>query len=256
MAHSIRHYSDLPIHLICDQSSISGIDLSVFSSYDLMEFEKDELGRIDNCLAKVKLFERTPFDETLYLDVDGVMLNNPETIFEELKGEKLFVHPMGKGGKNDNISYSWANNDVVWNKFGLKEDSIFNTCQTSIIYFTNDAEDFFVRLEENYKNKLSQNEYREMWGRSNQHPDELYYSITMAQMVIQPKEFRPVFFPERLENISTIENDYYVLSMYGGNNVKPYAKELYDRIMRMVLKSKGHYYKIHNLYKNKFINIK
>lgn len=258
MAHSIRHYSDLPIHLLCDERSISGIDLSIFSSYDLLEFEKDELGRIDNCLAKIKLFERTPFNKTLYLDVDGVVLNNPEKIFDTLKGEKIFVQPMGKGQKNDSITYSWAKNDIVWERYGLKDETVFNTCQTSIIYFNTDAEEFFIRLEENYKNRLDISEYSEYWGKSKQHPDELYYSITMAQMGIQPMEFRPVFFPEKIEDVSKIERDYFILSMYGGDNVKPYAKKHYDRLMQNILNPKSitHYFKIDKLYKNKFINIK
>lgn len=258
MAHSIRYYTDLPIHLLCDRESIEGIDTSVFSSYEIIDFERNEFGRIDNCLAKISLYERSPFDETLYLDVDGIMINNPEDIFKQLEGEIIWTQPMGKGTKTENITYTWADNEIVWSRYNLPEETVFNTTQTSIIYFTKDAKLFFDVLKENYGNKLNKQEYREMWGRSSQHPDELYYSVTLAQMGIDLKEFRPVFFPEKIETVTNILNKYYVLSMYGGNNVKPYAKSLYDRVMQSLLNKIGrnHYYKVEKLYKNKFINIK
>lgn len=258
MAHSIRHYTNLPIHLLCDKESIRGIDLEVFNSYSLVDFELNEFGKIDNCIAKINLFDRSPFDETLYLDVDGIMINNPEDIFKELEGLNIWVQPMGKGIKTHNITYTWASNEIVWDRYNLSDETIFNTCQTSIIYFTKEANKFFDRLKENYNNKLKKEEYREMWGRSKQHPDELYYSVTLAQFGIELEEFRPVFFPEKIETIANILNQYYVLSMYGGNNVKPYALALYDKLMMNILNKKGqnHYNKAHKLYKNKFINIK
>jgi alpha-N-acetylglucosamine transferase len=260
MAHSIRYYSDIPIHLISDHESIQGINTDIFTSHDFVEFERNEYGKIDNCLAKIKLFERSPFEKTLYLDVDGVMMKNPEELFEILKGEYIYVQPMGSGKKFEKITYTWAANDIVYSKFKIKDDAIFHSCQTSIIYFdkSKEAKDFYKKLESNYTKKLKPIEYREMWGRSSQHPDELYYSITMAQLEIVPKNFTPIFFPERLENISVIESNYYVLSMYGGNNVKPYALKHYDRIMQNVLGKKGlnHYCKAHKLYQKKFINTK
>ncbi len=260
MAHSIRHYTNLPIHLISDGESTAGLNMAVFSSHSIVEFERNDHGKIDNCLAKIKLFERSPFEKTLFLDVDGIMLKNPEELFEILEGENIYTQPMGSGKRGDSISYNWASNDIIWERFNLSEDTIFNTCQTSIIYFdkSEKAKDFFKKLEESYTKKLKSIEYREMWGRSKQHPDELYYSIAMAQTGITPKELRPVFFPERKEDDSKILENYYVLSMYGGGNVKPYAFALYDRIMSSILNPKGinHWYKAKELYKRKFIRIK
>lgn len=258
MAHSIRHYSNLPIHLLCDKESIKNIDTSIFSSFDIIDFERNEYGKIDNCLAKISLFERSPFEKTLYLDVDGIVLNNPDLLFDDLKDEYIYVQPMGSGKKTDNITYIWASNEIVYMNYNISDETIFNTCQTSIIYFNKQAKDFFNQLKLNYEKRLKPIEYREMWGRSKQHPDELYYSITMAQFGVTPKAIRPVFFPEKRESDTKILSDYYVLAMYGGNNVLPYAKSLYDRIMQKILNLKGlnHFFKIDQLYKKKFINIK
>jgi hypothetical protein len=259
MAHSIRHYTNIPIHLISDKESIAGINTSVFSSHEIVEFDKNDLGKVDNCIAKIKLFERSPFEKTLYLDVDGVLLNNPEEILTKLEEFPFWTQPMGTGKRgDDSINYMWAKNDLLYDKYEIPSENLFTTCQTSIIYFTKEAEGFFKKLSENYQKRLKPIEYREMWGRSKQHPDELYYSVTMAQLGITLYDFKPVFFPERKEDESKIQKEYYVLSMYGGGNVKPYALALYDRIISSILNKKGfnHYYKANQLYKNKFIRLK
>jgi hypothetical protein len=253
MAYSIRSFCELPIHLIHDSESVKGIDTSIFNSMQLTEFSKDF------CLEKIKIFERSPFEETLYLDVDGIMIKNPEDIFTMLKGSFFWTQPMGTGKKgDDSINYMWAKNALLYDKYQINDNNWFTTCQTSIVYFTKEAKGFFNQLKLNYDNRLKPIEYREMWGKSKQHPDELYYSITMAQMGINILEFRPVFFPEKIETVTNILDKYYVLSMYGGNNVKSYALALYDRIMQKVLNSKGknHFYKANKLYPKKFINIR
>jgi hypothetical protein len=260
MAHSIRRYTNIPIHLLSDNASVEGLDKSVFNSHEIVEFEKNEHGKIDNCLAKIKLFERSPFEKTLYLDVDGMMINNPEDIIKRLEGFPFWTQPMGTGKRgDDSINYMWAKNELLYDRYDIPSENLFTTCQTSIIYFTKEAEGFFKKLGENYEKKLKPIEYREMWGRSKQHPDELYYSVTMAQFGINLYEWRPVFFPEKREEETKILDNYYVLSMYGGGNVKPYALKLYDRIMKDEIlnpKKINHVFKAHELYKRKFIRIK
>jgi len=258
MANSIRRFSDVKIHLLTDEVSIDGFDKSVYSSIEIVDFDKDR-GKIDPCLAKIKLFDRSPFDKTLYLDVDGIMLRNPDELFERFDGRTIYSQLMDFGKREDNISYArWASNKVVWDKFNLSEDSILPTVQTSIIYFEKSAKLFFDKLKENYSKRLNPEDYLEMWGKSKAHPDELYYGITMAQMDILPEAFDPVFFPERRESDKDILDNYYVLSMYGGMNVKPYAFKLYDKLMRNYIASMGknHCFKARQMYKYKFINQK
>jgi hypothetical protein len=259
MAHSIRHYSGIDIHLICDKVSIEGIDISIFNSLSVYEFEKDSAGRIDVGLSKIKLFDRSPFDKTLYLDVDGVMLKSPDDLFDIFEGTPIYTQLMDFGRREDNISYSlWASNETVWDHFKLSEHDVLPTVQTSLIYFEKTAGHFFEKLNENYENRLRPEQYLEMWGRSKHHPDELYYGVTMAQLGILPEAFDPVFFPNKMETVSNILNGYWVLSMFGGNNVKPYGLNLYDKLMKAIMDKKGknHYYKAHKLYHNKFINQK
>lgn len=259
MAHSIKHWNKtFPIHLICDHISIGDIDTSIFDSFEIIDFLRED--KKDYCLSKIRLFERSPFNKTLYLDVDGVCLNNPEEVFTKIENEHfIYSQVMGSGGINDSISYNpWASNDVIWKKFNLSQDAVYPTLQTSILYFdkSTESESFFNQLKNNYALRLKETEYLEMWGKSKQHPDELYYSITMAQLGIVPtKSIQPVFFPNRHESITTIERDYLILALYGASTlIKPYAKNLYDGTMQRIMNAKGreHRYKSDHLYRGKF----
>jgi hypothetical protein len=248
MLHSIKHLNkSLPVHLICDQKAIGHIHIHDFDSFEVVEFSTD-LG-----FNKIDLFDKSPFTETLYLDVDGICLNDPALLFKELKGEYIWTQPMGSGTVKDNITYNWASPELVFKKFNL--DGIFTTCQTSIIYFnkSKEAKTFFKKLKENYKKRLDPKEYLFQWNKSNNHPDELYYSITLNQVGVSLKNLQPVFFPKAPENIGQILKDYSILSMWGKGIVKPYAKTLYDRILFNVFNAIGenHYYKSDNLYRQK-----
>lgn len=263
IAHSIRHFNkSIPIHLICDAKAISDIKTEVFNSFEVIDFEKEDKG--DYGLSKIKIFERSPFEKTLYLDVDGICLNDIDSWFDRIaNNHSVYAQLMGTGGIKDNISYNpWAGNDVIWQNFGLKEDSVYPALQTSVVYFDRSKESklFFKTLNENYSKRLQKSQYKEMWGKSNQHPDELYYSVTMAQLNMMPtKSIQPVFFPNKNESTSVIQNEFLILSMWGANSlVRPYAKDLYDRIMFKVMNDLGanHYYKAYNLYKGKFHSIK
>lgn len=248
MLHSIKHLNkSLPVHLICDNKAIEHIEVREFDSFEIFEFGSDY------GFNKIDLFGKSPFDKTLYLDVDGVCMNDPEILFEDLKDEKVWTIPMGKGTKEEKITYLWADLDLVYKRFKL--DGIFTTVQTSIIYFdkSKEAKNFFKKLKENYGKRLDVKDYLFRWNNSNQHPDELYYSITFNQLGIEIKNIQPVFFAKEKESVTNILRDYTILSMWGKGIVKPYARDLYDRILFNVFKVIGenHYYKADNLYRQK-----
>lgn len=252
MACSIKAHSSLPIHLIADKKSIISIDKSVFDSIEYYDFEK-EGNRTNIGLTKVLLFDRSPFERTLYLDVDGVLFKDPEPLFEIF--DTIFVQVTGKGNLEDEGTATvWAKNEDLRERFGISGE-VYAT-QTSIIYFDKKAKKFFEQLKSNFENRFERDEYATQWGKRQEHPDELYYSITLNQMGIKLPEIYPVFIPDRLETVTNILQKHYVLSMLGGwNNTKPYAKDLYDKIMSKLMKGMGrsHNYRATKLYQNKFV---
>lgn len=260
MAYSIKYYNPgINVHLLADNESINDIDTSVFDSFDIIYFEQDELGRRDNCLAKIRLFERSPFEKTIYLDVDGICIKSLDSLWKEFENVNVFAQVIDSGKRGDEIEYNiWASNETIWNKFNLSDEAILPALQTSIIYFdkSESAKEFFLKLEENYKNRLQEEEYKVMWGKSKQHPDELYYSVTMAQLGILPDQKKqPIYFPQKSIQDSELFAKYSILSMYGAHGlVKPFAFSVYDRVLHKIMneQKKNHYYKAHRLYKGKF----
>lgn len=256
MAFSIKHFSkDLLVYLFTDGIGLDHIDSSIFDKVELSTFYPEDPG-----LNKVGLFEMSPFEKTLYLDVDGVCLRDITPLFDELESQNVFAQVIDCGKRDDKITYSeWADNKTIWEHFDLKEDAILSGLQTSIIYFnrSEESKEFFSKLKENYENKLPKEKYLLLWGFKKHHPDELYYSGTMSQMEIVPdKRVQPIFFPDKVESTQKILNEYYILSQFGGQSlVRPYAHDLYNRHLSAIMREnkKDHLFKSQNLYKNKMI---
>jgi hypothetical protein len=256
MAYSIKYYChDLPVYLFSDGIGLDQIDTSVFDKVELFDFDSNDPG-----LNKIKLFELSPFEKTIYVDVDGVCLKDISPLFKELEDHNVYAQVIDYGKREDEITYSeWATNDTIWDHFKLKKDAILCGLQTSIIYFNKSkiSKKFFSKLKQNYNNRLDKNKYLLMWGFKKNHPDELYYSGTMSQLDIVPDaRIRPVFFPDKVEDVKKILSEYYILSHFGGQNlVRPYAHDLYNRHLSSILREgkRDHLFKSQNLYKNKII---
>ncbi len=258
LAASIKVRSDIKIHLVCDSDAVSDISTGFFDSHSIYDFKLLN-GRIDPCQAKIDIYSLSPFDKTLFLDVDAVCMNPIESLFDSLSGTSIYFQVMGRGGKEDKITYShWATNNTIWGHFKLSDSAIVSSCQTSVIYFEKGKESkkFFERLQKNYDNKLDKKQYSVMWGMSKAHPDELYYSVTAAQLNILPDiSIQPLFYPNIHKNEGEIMREFPILSIYGAHRtIKNYGIDLYDRIMKDVMKKLGLYHKYqgHNLYKLKF----
>lgn len=260
LAHSIKHYSDIPIHIVCEESTVAGLDMAIFDTIQYTTFETTPSGKYDVAEIKTSLIKYSPFEKTIYLDADGVALKDIAPLFDAIfKSHSVYSQAISAGKKTDSLNYTWASNDTLWGHFDLKEDAVYPSIQSSLIAFdkSKQAKEFFKKLKENYANPVDLKAQNFTWGNSQSQPDELYYGATFAQMGITPAlELQPVFFPHTHTNkLTEIVNNHYLMAMYGANNlVKPFAKDFYDRQMHMVMRrgGKNHYFKVHQLYKNKF----
>jgi hypothetical protein len=257
LAYSIKFYSKEKVFLLCD--TIPDVDTSVFDQIEIFEPAKREDGQYDHCQNKIDIYARSPFKKTLYLDVDAVCLKDISPILDSLDGWRIYSQMVDCGGRHDSIGYSvWASNDTIWEHFKLDNKAVLPALQTSIIYFEKGdfSNDFFSQLAINYSNHLSKEQYASMWGRNQSHPDELYYSVTMAQFGILPDYgIQPVFYAHKKISVTEILEKYYILSQYGAFGLtRPYAIELYDRHLASIFKEgkKNLLYKAANLYKKKF----
>lgn len=256
MAHSLKHFNpEINIHLVYEPETAGGLDLSLFTSKDERLFERLPSGKIDVAGIKTRLPEFSPYDKTIYLDCDGIALKDISPLFEL----PMYSQALSAGKFTETLNYTWANKEYIWKHFGLNEDTVYPSIQSSIVVFGKDKDSkaFFKRLQENYKTPVPESEFTESWGNAGMQPDELYYSATFAQMGIVPDlTLQPCYFPHTHTNkLKEITDNHYILSMYGaGALVRPFAKDFYDRLMHSYLKGTGkpHHYKAHMLYKDKF----
>jgi hypothetical protein len=257
MAFSIKYFSAIPICLLCENTE--GVDASVFDRIITFDPEKRIDGHYDYAKNKINIDKYTPFDKTLYLDVDGVCLKNIDPIFDLLSGSEFYAQIVDAGGKKDKIDYSiWATNETIWHHFELDELATLPASQTSIIYFENNK--VFDQARINYKKALSRDQYISQWGRSSSHPDELYFSVALAQLNIMPdRSVQPIFYPHVKVPTSEIFEKYYILSQYGGFGLsRPYSIDLYDRHLSSIMNKSGVSLaaKGAHLYRNKFHALK
>jgi len=73
LAYSIKKFFNVHITLASDGCH-EGYDMSKIDS--IIPFNPNDFSN-DPCLIKISLLEISPYDKTIYLDVDMICLNNP-----------------------------------------------------------------------------------------------------------------------------------------------------------------------------------
>lgn len=244
MAYSIKHHDrTVKIHLLADEcfDDIPPSRRSVFDSWsgpDSLDFRTD--GRIDPGKLKTRLYKYLPFDNTLYLDVDGLAMRSLTPLLQTLSSdERFFITSLqGKGTQSEKINYSeWATNEFIAKTFGLKPSQEISAIQSSYAFVRKcrEAKSFFNEVEKSYdKVKLSELTYA--WGGTM--PDELLFSgvISAKDMSVDgPGDV--IFFGTRGVTFdpSDIEGNYDILSVYGrasGRSMTaPRFWEYYDMLL-------------------------
>jgi hypothetical protein len=245
LATSIKYFNSVNIHLCCDKEAYEQLDIALFDSIDIC-FENSIQ---DWCKVKTEINTYSPFDKTIYLDVDAIATKDISPMFDLLKDCSVYIPVVGE----DCI---WAKNEVASKHIGIEVK--LKHVQTSLIYFDNSKEskEFFKSLKSFYKKPLKKESYNYLWGKKELHPDELYYSITLAFLKMYSEIKTPIFFADRRENISVILNDYFLLSHFGAyTTTKLYAFDLYDKLSKKYFGGRERM-KSKLLYKNKFITQK
>lgn len=198
MAVSIKRFTPyIPITLFIEKG-FNVPDKTLFDNIIELEPDfiySDSVG-IDPAKVKVGMYDILPYEHNLYLDVDGLILQDIAPLFSELySGDDSFVTDIiATGKKSDSIEYSiWASNETIWAHFGLKEGDILPSTQTSWMYIRKDknTQEIFDTAKQYLdfpKSKL-----RKKWGKTI--PDEVIFSGTLAKLNRIPKtKPRPIFF--------------------------------------------------------------
>jgi hypothetical protein len=174
---------------------------------------------------KANLNELTPFDKTLYLDVDMISTMNKK-ISEILDIETEFmIQNLGECIKSD-----WADVEEIKKAYNVKKlTAIFSEC---ILWTKGELSDkIFAKWGENFNNIKV--DYRKF---ANDIPDELPLMIALAQLEIEPVKWIPIYWrghgKEMLKLSMGLINERYYGYSIGGNANDEKMKHQYDILSR------------------------
>lgn len=141
---------------------------------------------------KTKIYKYTPFAKTLYMDVDGLFLNqykNINDLFAVLAGTDFQIHEVSRYTK-ENAHQSgmiWTRPTEgsenafpkLWDVYGCDDDALMPEYNSSFIYFVKNEsnEKYFKQVEHNYNDRRLP--YKDI-GTS--YPDEMAWNIASAQL--------------------------------------------------------------------------
>lgn len=184
--------------------------------------------------AKLYLDQLTPFEKTLYLDVDMAWLPkySPRDLIRSLKETDFACITEGSTEDPSPKYYYWADVDEIRKVYGIGK---MYQWRSEVIYFIRSERvvKMFDRARMIYENP----------GLSTVHsfggyvPDELAINIATALEYIEPHVYKwtPAYWPrlhgEHISSLEGLYTKYYALSC-GSNVVSGNTKKLYDRIIK------------------------
>lgn len=211
---------------------------------------------------KLGMYDKLPFDYNLYLDVDSIALRDLTPVINELieKGGSYYSHVSGVNkGEESFPELMWATPKQIREKYNLTSDSPIPSINTSFQFIKKcqKSKELFDQALINLFNPIPLNELKTRWGGTQ--PDELYLNVALSQKNINAdpgKEY--VFFSSKIHaELSSIERDFALLTLYGGRGFIRLAYiEWYDRLMHKYCRSFGfsHSFKTRNILPDKHVN--
>jgi len=234
MAKSIHQYSDVEIACITDET-----DSSLLTEYsDIIRPKLDdylEEYQFNPFKLKTYMYDLSPFEHTIYLDVDGIVLKDIDPLFRF----KFKVQEVAK------YTYETAEGcDMVWVKkaglclrdvfdaWNLPHDREYPEHNSSIVIFNRSKknEKYFERVKKNYfDRKLN---FKPIGGL---YPDELAFNLASAQLkhYSDKPSLKPIYFfwENKMLAGEQIRTNYFVLGMAGGfHNTK--LKHIYETTVK------------------------
>lgn len=247
LAASLRaNNMNLPICLAHQKDTISRLDqqyLDLFTDFVEVPDHCIALRENQECFIKAKahMDELTPYDYTLFIDADVIMLNNESIneVIASLAGVDFAIKHSGyrpfddpKLTENDN---QWANLLEVKEKFNFTNEKIWNV-HSEFIWWKK-GHPVFKQWVENFEN-IRVNNF-EFAGCI---PDELPLWIAMAQLGIEPahkEKWHPTFWSgdsAKIKRLKEMREEGYCGLSIGGRVIQKEQREAYDILVQIYAK--------------------
>lgn len=225
---SIDH--DFPIALVSDMAGITHLSTKQREIFD-HHIPADGL---ESFGAKLHLDLLSPFEQTLYLDVDMAWFpkRSPRDLIMSLKDHDFASITEGHSDDPHPKYYFWA--DLAEIRSVYPVEKVYQW-RSEVMYFTKSerVSNMFSSAREIY-----QTPRLETIHRFGQHiPDELAINIATALHGIEPHQYKwtPAYWPrlhgEPTGDLDGLYSQYYALSC-GSNAVSPQTTRLYDRVIK------------------------
>jgi len=184
-------------------------------------------GKLYPALAKLSMNKYSEFEETIYLDVDGVVVKDITPLFDKCKEKGLYFQVQVNGISTkefDNLDASlWVKPEQIFKKYKLNDDVQIPGTNSSFQYWVKckESDKLFAQALKNLSKPFELRELRYSWGMSNTQPDELYMNIALAQVGLIPN-IEPVLYIRkrntggRMSGLDEIAKDRYVICCFGG----------------------------------------
>ena len=156
-------------------------------------------------LLKMHLFDITPFERTLYLDVDAIFFRGYrsfQTLLDEL-GESSFQiqeeFRFTKARAHEANHYLWGDLPTIWSAYGLGSNALFVEYNSSLIWFDRSASNrrYFEAAKAIYGEPRVPLETIGTFV-----PDEVAWSIASASL--EHYGSRPLYQPIYVQNFSEV----------------------------------------------------
>jgi hypothetical protein len=210
-------------------------------------------GKIEPCLLKLSMYDLLPYENTLYLDVDTIALNDISGLIESLMGLKHDFYTLMAGtyqpgsGKVWN-EMVWANPNDVYEQFGISERLPLYAINSSLIFIKKGAiaKDIFKTAKKLFlKKPLPINKLKFKWGGGQ--PDELYFNAALSLLEYNPEidltqlQREPMFFSVKAGyTYDQIIKQYYLFTYYGGQgHTHNFYVDWADRLLKKLKESEG-----------------
>ena len=227
---------DLPIAILHDGQGFKLLEGWQQDSFTQAIELPSKLVGGDPYRVKLYLDELTPFDKTLFMDVDMLWNNfrSPMDLLGELEGIEFTMINRGRVSSADSTLSRWVSLSEVGDAYKLDE---FYDISSEMVYFEGTPKVFAEARKVYAKPKVKVAAFGAGL------PDEAFFMIAIEKLGIQlhqspfePSYWEPRYFPKQ-HSRSHIA-DFYALSV-GGAFTSNHIKKIYDSLIKHYYSSLG-----------------
>lgn len=243
LAMSIKYTTSLPVTLLTDSGGRRYLNDEKLTMFDSVLDCPDEYttykGRKNYLKPKVYLNHFTPYDKTIYLDVDMILTpkKNISELMDECSGVALTIQNRGfidlsKDYDKNAKFIIWATTGNIADAFNFTEGKLFNL-SSELIYFEKGIDSDAIFKDAQQLFETPNVKYLDFGGGV---PDELPFTISMIKNNIYPhkENWKPIFwehFDKQTPQETEINKRFFGVSL-GGNIVPKYTRRIYTNLVK------------------------